>query len=195
MQEGDWRTHNVSTRNIGYAQCVDRLSTFRTAEVHLTIFTAPLFAAALLAQNMFGGLPIDGIGCDTTEGALEHVHTHVQLFNRGRAVTIPSNIGIPLDGSCLYWVHTHAADGIVHIESPVMRTFLLGQFFDIWQTPLTRTQAGSVRAAHGHTLRVTVNGKVWNKDPRLIPLRDREEIVIQNGPPYVSGHPADWSKL
>ena len=29
------------------------------------------------------------------------------------------------------WLHTHAADGIVHIESPVDRTYTLGNFFDV----------------------------------------------------------------
>jgi hypothetical protein len=31
-------------------------------------------------------------------------------------------------GSCFMWLHTHAADGIVHIESPVTRTFTLVAF-------------------------------------------------------------------
>jgi hypothetical protein len=52
-----------------------------------------------------------------------------------------------------------------------------------------------VHAPRGRTLRVTVNGRLWTRDPRLIPLRDREEIVIQNGPPFGTPHGADWSKL
>jgi hypothetical protein len=95
----------------------------------------------------------------------------------------------------VYWVHTHGNDGVVHIESPVSRTFTLGQFFDIWDTTLSRTQADGVRASRGHAMRVTINGRQWTGDPRSIPLRDREEIVIQSGPPYTTGHPADWSKL
>jgi hypothetical protein len=157
--------------------------------------TAVFAHSPALAQNMFGGLAIDGIRCDISEGAVEHIHTHLQLFDRGRAVNVPAAVGIPQGAGCLYWVHTHSADGIIHIESPVMRTFTLGQFFDIWDAPLSRMQAGAVHASKGRTLRVTVNGKLWTRDPATIPLRDREEIVIQNGPPYVTGHPADWSKL
>ena len=154
-----------------------------------------IFAAVLLAQSMFSGLPIDGIHCEASEGAVEHIHSHLQLFDRGRAVAVPSNVGIPLGAGCLYWVHTHAADGIIHIESPVSRTFTLGDFFDVWGDTLSKTQASSLHAAHGSTLRVTVNGKAWTRDPRSIPLRDHQEIVIQSGPPYASGHAADWSRM
>ena len=124
---------------------------------------------------------------------MEHVHTHLQIFNRGRAYKIPGQIGIP--GSCLYWLHTHASDGIIHIEAPVARTFTLGQFFDVWGEDLTRARAAGVKSPRGRTLRVTVNGKVWTKDPRFILLRDRQEIVIQNGPPYGAPHSADWSNM
>lgn len=154
-----------------------------------------LFAAVLLAQSMFGGLPIDGISCNSTEGVALHIHAHLQLFDRGQPVAVPGGVGIPENGMCLYWLHTHAANGIIHIESPLKRTFTLGEFFDIWQQPLNRSRADGVRAGRGAHLRVTVNGRPWNGDPRAIPLRDREEIVIQNGPPYVRGTPADWSSI
>jgi hypothetical protein len=147
------------------------------------------------AQNMFGGLAIDGIRCDVSEGAVEHIHAHLQLFDRGKPFAVPGQVGIPQGAGCLYWVHTHSGDGIIHIESPVAKTFSLGQFFDIWDTTLSRTQADGVHASRGRTLMIMVNGKRWTGDPRAIPLRDHEEIVIQNGPPYVSGHRADWSKL
>jgi hypothetical protein len=153
------------------------------------------FGVILLAQSMFSGLPVNGIPCQSAEGAVEHIHSHLQLFDRGRAVAVPASIGIPPGAGCLYWVHTHAADGIIHIEAPVQRQFTLGDFFDIWGDTLSRTQASSVRAPRGSTLRVTVNGKRWTGNPRAIPLRDRQEIVIESGPPYPAGHGADWSKL
>lgn len=134
----------------------------------------------LLAQSMFGGLPIDGIHCDTAEGSFEHIHAHLRLSNNGRAATVPPMIGIPEGGQCLYWIHTHSSDGLIHIESPVKRTFTLGQFFDIWNQPLSRSQAASVHARSGRRLRITVNGKAWTGDPRTIPLRDDEEITIGN---------------
>jgi hypothetical protein len=155
-----------------------------------------LVHAPAQAQSLTGGnLPIDGIRCDTMEGAVEHIHSHLQIFNRGRAVEVPAQIGIMPIAGCLYWLHTHTNDGIIHIEAPTMRSFTLGEFFDIWGQSLSRTQAGPVRSSRGHSLRVTVNGRAWRGDPRSIPLRDHEEIVIQNGPPYAKPRGADWSKV
>ena len=131
-----------------------------------------------VAQTMFGGLPIDSIRCDSMEGAVEHIHAHLKLTDRGRPLEVPAGIGIPQGGGCLYWLHTHSADGLLHIESPVVKTFTLGQFFDVWGQKLNRTQAAGVHAARGHVLRVVVNGKVWKGDPRAVPLRDHEEILI-----------------
>jgi hypothetical protein len=151
--------------------------------------------APVRAQSMMGGLPIDGIRCDTMEGAVEHIHSHLQIFNRGKTVEVPAQIGIMPVSGCLYWLHTHSADGIIHIEAPTVRSFTLGQLFDIWGQNLSRSVAASVRAPSGRTLRITVNGRLWKGDPRSIALRDREEIVIQNGPPYGTPRSADWSKL
>lgn len=162
----------------------------------IALVCAALVHAPVRAQSLTGGnLPIDGIRCDTMEGAVEHVHSHLQLFNRGRSVEVPAQIGIMPIAGCLYWLHTHANDGIIHIEAPAIRAFTLGQFFDIWGQNLSRTQAGTVHSRGGHYLRFTVNGRAWTGDPRSIPLRDREEIVIQNGPPYATPRRADWSKL
>lgn len=164
--------------------------------MHRALSGYPLFAAfAMLAQSFFGGAPIDGIRCDAQEGAVEHIHTHLQLFDRGRAVGVPAGIGIPVDGSCLYWLHTHTDDGIIHIESPVRRTFTLGTFFDIWGMSLSARRAGSLQASRDRALRVTVDGRPWNGNPRAIPLRDHEEIVIQSGPPFARPHPTDWSNI
>lgn len=150
---------------------------------------------AARAQSMFGGAPIDGIQCESMEGAVLHIHQHLQLFDRGRVVEVPAQIGIPGASNCLYWLHTHANDGIVHVESPIKRTFTLGQFFDIWGQELTHARAGSIRAARGKPLRVTVNGRAYRGDPRAIVLRDHEEIVIENGPPFGRPHPFNWSRM
>ncbi len=155
----------------------------------------PAFIATivLLAQSMFGGAPIDGIGCDAAEGVAMHVHAHLQLFDRGRRLELPANIGIPMSGNCLYWLHTHAPDGIIHIESPVKRPFTLGQFFDIWGPELSWTHAGKIGARPGKRLAIWVNGRAWHGgSPRSITLSDREEIVIQAGPPYGKAHPGKF---
>jgi hypothetical protein len=153
-------------------------------------------SALLVAQSFFGTLPIDGIRCDREEGSLEHIHASLQLYDRGKAVTVPTNIGIPQGPDCLYWLHTHASDGFIHIESPVKRSFTLGEFFDIWGPDLSWTRAASLAAASGHRLSIWVDGKAWHgSDPRAIVLRDREAIVIQNGPPFAKPARPDWSRV
>lgn len=155
-----------------------------------------ILAATLVAQSLMNGLPIDGISCDRQEGAVEHIHARLELFDRGRAVGIPAQIGMPMGAPCLYWLHTHTADGYIHIESPVKRQFTLGQFFDIWGQELSWTRAGAIVVAHGKRLSIAVNGAGWHgKDPRSIVLGDHETIVIQNGPPFARPSPPDWSKL
>jgi hypothetical protein len=149
----------------------------------------------LVAQG-FGSLPIDGIRCDQSEGAVEHIHAQLQLYDKGHAVKIPANIGIAQSAGCLYWIHTHTDDGYIHIESPVSRAFTLGEFFDLWGLDLSWKHAGTMQAPSGKTLSIWVNGKKWTgKDPRSIILADHESIVIQNGPPFAKPSAPDWSKL
>jgi len=149
----------------------------------------------MVAQT-FGGLPIDGIRCETMEGAVEHIHSQLQIYDRGHRVVVPANVGIAQTYGCLYWVHTHTAEGYIHIESPVRAQFTLGQFFDIWDQPLSWHQIASVSAPKGQRLSIWVNGKAWHgSDPRTIVLKDHETIVVQNGPPFAKPAAADWNNL
>jgi hypothetical protein len=80
------------------------------------------------------------------------------------------------------WLHTHAADGIVHIESPVQRTYTLGEFFDIWDQPLTRRRVGPVRG----TVTALFDGRVFTRNPRTIPLLAHSQIELEVGRPLVA---------
>jgi hypothetical protein len=152
--------------------------------------------AMLVAQNFYGTLPIDGIDCNPTEGVAEHIHAQLQLYDRGKRVQVPANIGISQTGGCLYWMHTHDDNGVIHIEAPVVKTYTLGQFFDIWGRELSWTRAGNVVAPHGSHLFIWVNGQPWHgNDPRTIPVRTHEIIVIQNGPPFAKPQKLPWGDL
>ena len=153
-----------------------------------SLFVFVLLAAALAssaagAGELPTGLTIDGIRCDRAEGAVFHIHQHLALFDHGRPVTIPEDVGRPIEGQCLYWLHTHTPDGIIHIEAPLFRTFTLGNFFDIWGQPLSRTAAGPARIAAGQ-LRVYVDGSPYRGDPRKIELAQHTDLVLEAGPPY-----------
>ena len=130
------------------------------------------------------GETVNGISCDAMEGSRLHIHQHLVIFDRGKAVDIPANIGIPAGKQCLYWLHTHTPDGVIHIEAPATRTFTLGDFFKIWGKPLSKTVAATAHAEKGKTLKVWVDGKAYSGDPGAIPLAAHTDVVIEAGPPY-----------
>jgi len=153
---------------------------------------APALAGTATAVT---GQPKDGISCQTSEQTLFHIHAHLTIFVNGAARQIPAAIGIPgaqatstpngpfIDsGTCFYWLHTHAPDGIIHIESPVHRTYTLGSFFDEWGQPLG---TGRVGPAAGHVVAL-YNGEVYQGNPRDIPLTAHAQIQLEVGQPLVA---------
>lgn len=157
----------------------------------------PVPSAAALASPAASvtGQKVDGIGCQTMEQTLFHIHAHLTVFVNGTARQVPAAIGIPgaqaqttaagpfvEQGTCFYWLHTHAADGIIHIESPVQRTYTLGNFFDEWGQPLSASRVGP---ASGHVVAL-YNGQVFKGDPRDIPLTAHAQIQLEVGTPLVA---------
>lgn len=155
----------------------------------LVALGAPGLARAQTAPHA----PIDGIACQGAEGEKMHIHQHLGIFADGTSIAVPADVGRPPDGTCLYWLHTHTPDGIVHIESPVFRTFTLGEFFDVWGQPLSKTRAASARAARGRMLRVLVDGKPFAGDPRSIELTQHADIVLEAGRPVSVKPFAAWN--
>ena len=157
----------------------------------------PVPSAAALAgtAGAVAGQPKDGISCQTSEQTLFHIHAHLTVFVNGSARQVPAAIGIPGavsqsspagsfvgQGTCFYWLHTHAADGIIHIESPVHRTYTLGNFFDEWGQPLSASRVGP---ASGHVVAI-YNGQVFTGNPRDIPLTAHAQIQLEVGTPLVA---------
>lgn len=141
---------------------------------------------------MPAGQAVDGIRCDTAEGAVFHIHQHVTIADHGKPIVVPSDVGRPLAASCLYWLHTHDSDGLIHVESPKFRSFTLGNFFDVWGQPLSRTVVSSARVKRG-AMRVYVDGARYTGDPRKIGLSQHTDIAIEAGPPYRKPEPfTDW---
>jgi len=151
------------------------------------------------------GQAVDGIKCEAGEKALFHVHAHLAIFVNGKQRQVPFGIGIGppwhgqrapagafvVQGSCFAWLHTHTADGIIHVESPVERTFTLGQFFDVWGAKLSATQVGPARGK----VTALVNGKVRRGDPRSIVLAAHELIQLDVGTPVVGQQTVGFAKL
>jgi hypothetical protein len=139
---------------------------------------APALAGLSAAAT---GSPVNGIRCQTSEQLIFHIHAHLTIFINGTPRQVPADVGIP-GGSCLYWLHTHAPDGIVHVESPIHRIYTLGDFFDEWGQPLGPSQLGPVK---GHVVAI-YNGKVYEGDPRNIPLHAHAQIQLQVGKPLIA---------
>lgn len=153
-----------------------------------SLIAAAMHDGALASQGPQLRVPtgeqVNGISCDAMEGNRLHIHQHLVVFDHGKEIAIPANIGIPEGKNCLYWVHTHTPDGIIHIEAPLDRTFTLADFFRIWAQPLSRTTAANAHADKGTTLKVWLDGKPYTKDPGTIPLTAHADIVIEAGPPF-----------
>lgn len=158
---------------------------------------ASLVTAA--APRLFGqayGQTINGISCDASEGQRIHIHQHLAIFDHGKAVEVPQYIGIPASTRCIYWLHTHTPDGIIHIEAPKDRSFTLGDFFAVWQEPISKRRVASAKISKAESMRVWVNGKPYSGDPAKIPLTAHADIVIQVGPPFTKPAPfTNWGAL
>jgi hypothetical protein len=157
--------------------------------------SAPRLAAA--ASLATPSKTVGGIRCERNARLLFHVHTHVTVIVRGRPRAIPAGVGVwppigpqnyrrgqfGLTGeNCLTWLSTRYADGLIHVESSVERSFVLGDFFDVWGQPLGPQRVGPARG------RVTaiVDGEVWTGDPRTIPLGSHTQIQLEVGKPLVA---------
>jgi hypothetical protein len=158
---------------------------------------------ALAPASTTGTGKVDGISCGASEQLVYHIHAHLAVFKNGQPYTLPAGVGIPgsqaepspqgpiaSGGSCIYWLHTHTTDGVIHIESPSKAIYTLGNFFDEWHQPLSETQVAGLSGK----VTAFVNGKPWKKSPRDIPLLPHADIQLEIGepsPPIVS---IDWSQ-
>jgi hypothetical protein len=151
---------------------------------------AALCAAALTGMSVTAGAeiptgqPVDGIPCQGMEGTAMHIHPHLTILDHGKPVVIPEDVGRPVTAPCLYWLHTHTPDGIVHVESPKAQTFTLGQFMDVWGQPLTKTNVAGAKVRPGEKIAVYVQGHPYTGDPRKIEFAQHLDIAILVGPPY-----------
>jgi hypothetical protein len=124
-----------------------------------------------------------GLPALTTEGEALHTHQHLDLYLDGHRVAVPADVGIDATNGILSPIHSHDASGIIHIESPVVRTFTLGEFFDVWGIRLDAQCLGDNCASNGRSLSVYVDGQPYTGDPRTLALEPHQEIVVAFGTP------------
>lgn len=113
----------------------------------------------------------------SSETMLMHIHPRLYLNIDGKPYFVPQNVGIDSD----LWkdhsldqygmngmapLHTHTADGMIHVESKIVRNYTLGEFLDIWGLDLK-----------GKSVSVSVYGEPIS-DYRNHIFKDDESIIM-----------------
>lgn len=165
------------------------------------ISAGQLVQGAQVGKSMFepgdtdkggNGQPVDGIEGSSNEMLKTHLHAHLSLFYKGEQIAIPSGIGIVkphqvqngfvAGGKGFYWLHTHDATGIIHIESPDERLYTLGNFFNVWGQPLNEHDVAGLKGP----VRAFVDGKPYNGKLGTIRLQSHALITLVVGAPAVT---------
>ena len=151
---------------------------------------------AIIVGSRSGGSTVDptinGIPCQSNEQLAVHYHAHLSIIVDGSENTLPPTVGIDQTTQCLYWIHTHATDGVIHIEAPkasAARKFTLGDIFDVWGKPLSNTQVGATVLTKDQKLVMYVDGKAYTGNPRSIVLAAHTLVVLEVTPPTVTPPP------
>lgn len=126
---------------------------------------------------------LDAIGLPAlkAEGKRLHIHQHLDIAVRGKVYAVPAGIGIDHHERFISPLHTHDFAGIMHVESPTVRTFTLGQWFDVWGLRFSARCLGGYCAKGKERVWVFVNGKRWLGNPRAVVLESHQEIVVAFG--------------
>jgi hypothetical protein len=113
--------------------------------------------------------------CINHESISYHVHPTLSIVVDGIAQAVPANIGIT--ATCMHPIHTHAADGVLHLESPQPRDFKLKEFFLVWGQVFNKNQILGYVRGQNDELTLTVDGSLSNDWENLI-LKDKQKIII-----------------
>ena len=136
--------------------------------------------------------PVDGVYCDTLEQSVEHIHAHLRIYINGVDTPLVANTGIAPIGvtsnanvTCYYWLHTHDASGVIHIESPTKDPFTLNQFLDIWDKFSSSTSPFPNQLLSSTGWIIYVNGKQVNTDFSHLQMHAHDIITIAYNSPGI----------
>ena len=132
-------------------------------------------------DNLHARLTDIGLPALAEEGTVLHIHQHLDIYIHGVTTPVAAGLGINEQEGFISPIHVHDTSGIIHVESPTVQTFTLGQFFDIWGVRFTSECIGGYCASATDSLRVYVNGQLYQGDPRELALASHQEIVVAYG--------------
>ena len=137
------------------------------------------------------GERLDAIGLPrlAQEGQVLDLHVQLSVEVESAAVEISSSIGLNgeevaggrMATGFVSAIHTHDDSGLVHVHSPDVRSYTLGQLFDVWGVSLTKERIGGYCVGGGRTLTVEANGERVEGDPRELELEDGQRISVVYG--------------
>ena len=155
------------------------------------------------------GQTVDGIPClPTMDEAHYHVHAFLGIVRNRVMQALPDGTGMRNPGAdsagvvntatCFYYLHTHDAAGVIHIEDPstAARTaslHTLGQYLDIWGQSLAGARIYTSGAVYQGQGQQTVANSTYTQctgDPHAIPLFAHEVIWAEFGPAYPQSLPS-----
>jgi hypothetical protein len=141
------------------------------------------------AWSHTGTAIVDGVGCAKNENY--HIHALISIYRNGVRLALPDSIG--RGSGCNYEMHTHDGSGVAHIETDVPKTFTLGQFFSLWNQPLSASAAAGLPGTP--TYYVVENETITrvSTDPAAITLAGHKEVVIVTGTPPAEIPRYHWS--
>jgi hypothetical protein len=156
-----------------------------------SIGRGPRFRPPSLGARAARAEPIGAMRCTTGEPGSRRFGAHLELFAARRVVLVAPGIGVApprrrsgayvRGGRCSYPVRTREPTGVIEVAHGTRAT--LGDLFDVWGQPLSRTRM----AGFTGRVRAYVGGRRVTADPRSIPLRPHAQIVLEVGG-YVKPH-------
>ena len=136
-------------------------------------------------RKVVGARAVAGLRCGRARK--KHFGVHLELFAERLDVVVSAGIGIAPPrirdgayvrrGRCEYPARTYEPTGLIEVDSGAELT--LGRFFDLWGQPLGRRRLLGFRARRGDRVLAFVNGERVPGDPRSIPLRRHDAIVLE----------------
>ncbi len=140
-------------------------------------------------ENLGERLDQIGLARLTQEGVALDLHIELSVEVDGTGVEVPSSIGLNgeevaggrMVSGFVSAIHTHDDTGLVHVHSPDVRPYTLGQLFDVWGVILTAERIGGYCVGGERTLTVEANGDPVSGNPRELQLEDRQRISVAYG--------------
>ena len=137
---------------------------------------------------------IEALGLPGFNETTFHIHSWLHIYDEGKKVTVPANIGIDAATNTISPLHTHDTSGIIHMEADQQYDFTLGQFMNVWGVQFSDNQIGSLKAkGPDQQLQVYLNGQRV-KDAVNVVMPEHGNFVIGYGKPgsFPTKPKLDW---